>query len=196
MLFLLLSCTTSLSQCESYTDQARQYCIYQNAPELTDAAECDRAGNWASDCRHFWVEQRLWTTDISRATLLDACEQNEDCRLDVLDVRYSSNILNQLQNCEQFAGQNQRHCASHAMQRWRFQQRNANDFFPLLSLRNPFAEEIGYWLAITQECDQIGTCLGSGDAYRICVDYATTIRQGEMSCPALRMHPTKPIEYH
>ena len=156
---------------------------------------CQHAGRWETDCRHFWIEHQLWTTDAPRSELLNACKTDYDCILDVLDVRHSDDIYEQLLLCERWTGKNQRHCASHAMQRWRYAIRKKEDFPILLSLRNPFAEEIGYWLAMTQYCDNIGKCEGSGDAYQICVDYTVKLRQGSLICTAPLNTPVKPKYY-
>jgi hypothetical protein len=165
------------------------------APKLSSPMQCDQAGAWKQDCRHFWVENQLWNTDTPKDLLLKVCGNNQDCILDVLDVRHSKDVYQQLIQCEQWAGTNQRHCASHAMQRWRYVNKSSQDFFGLLKLQNPFAEEIGYWLAVTQFCDKTGECSGKGDAYQICIDYVVDLRQTVIACPQNRMHPNKPKHY-
>jgi len=192
---LFVNCSSSLEECKQYSEEAQHYCSYLNAPKLNSIEQCTEAGEWETECRHYWTEYKLWTTDTPRDALLQTCADDSNCILDVLDVRNSEDIFEQLILCEQWAGTNQRHCASHAMQRWRYEKRNAEEFTTLLALQNPFAEEIGYWLAMTQVCDRIGQCSGRGDAYNICVDYNVMLQKGKMSCLPPSQHPTKPSQY-
>jgi len=195
LFIMLVSCSYTLEECQEYSGSSLQYCWYTHAPKLESIEQCTAAGDWMQDCRHFWIENKLWTTEMPRNELLQDCGQNNDCTLDVLDARHSSSIYEQLILCEQWTGNNQRHCASHAMQRWRYTERSADDFNRLLALQNPFAEEIGYWLALTQHCDHLGQCQGSGDAYQICTGYTVKLRQGLLTCQSPSMHPTKPTYY-
>lgn len=198
MLWLLIGCTQLPDPCSTQSGESKAYCVYKHASRLQSTKDCDAAGKWQKDCRHAWVEHRLWSTNVPASTLLQACTADEDCVLDILDVRHSTSVFEQLLWCEQAAGSLMRHCARHAMQRWRYHRKGMTEAKKLVSLNNPFAEEIGFELAQLLGCEGINQpeiCNGTEDAPMICADYLRQIRQGALPCTPKRDHPQPPKEY-
>ena len=126
-------------------------------PRAEDALElCALAGRWQARCRAAWVEARLQpTSGVAAQTLLMVCGADEDCRLDVLDLRADPSLPAQLARCSALAGSNAPHCVGHAVQRWRAGGPGAAELATILALDTPLAAWLGARAPITlQRCGQ------------------------------------------
>ncbi len=148
------------------------WCVQGLAAGVDSRAEldalCPDAGEWETRCRQAWVEPRLHpgsgvTTDALRA----ACGADADCQLDVLDHRPEP-LRAQLDACGTWAGDNVRHCVSHAIDRWRADRPTAEALAAVLADPGPAPAWVGHFAAEVVVCDGVGACAGSSEVAEAC----------------------------
>lgn len=176
------------ARCADYagTGDVAAYCAYRLVSSVEEvgemAAVCGTDGAWSVPCRTSWVEPRLHPgSGTDTETLFTACGTDADCRLDVLDHRPAP-LRQQLDACAAEAGENLRHCISHAVARWREAGARDPDFASLLADPGPAPALLGEYLAEAVVCDGRGSCGGPMLLEQACAARAEALRADRHQC--------------
>jgi hypothetical protein len=137
-------------------------CLRQEARAAATASQmlqvCAFAASDAVDaCREAWVAQQLWLGSQDADTLLAACGGGDDCALQVLDLRPSSDVLAQATRCDQ-AGRFADDCRGHAIQRWARTSPSAEAVAQLQAAWTWKDRTWGDWLGYLAACQHTVTC--------------------------------------
>jgi hypothetical protein len=191
------------ARCEAYagTGEVAAYCAYRLVSSVESVSEmadiCGTGGPWSVPCRTAWVEPRLHPgSGVDAATLLRACGEDPDCRLDVLDHRPQP-LRAQLDACAAEARENLRHCVSHAVARWREAGARVPTFDALLADPGPAPALLGEYLAESVVCDHRGSCGGPEALSQACEARSEALRRDPHQCrragaPGARPRRPKP----
>lgn len=176
------------ARCAAYagTGDVAAYCAYRLVSSVEAASEmlevCGEGGPWSVPCRTAWVEPRLHPgSGVDAPTLLGACGEDPDCRLDVLDHRPQP-LRAQLDACAAEARENLRHCVSHAVARWREDGAQDPRFEDLLADPGPAPALLGEYLAEAVACDRNGSCGGPPALAQACEARSEALRRDPHQC--------------
>ena len=159
--------SAGIPQCDGYRSMADTYgyCLYKFAGGLPDEAAvervCGMAGDWEDECRHAWVAGRMNPdSPFSTEALLRVCGENPDCAFELLDFRPADLVDDQLARCRDHAGRHASDCTGHAMQRWWLRGVDTDEVARVASMRTDFPRKVGFYLAVSVQCDEVGSCEG------------------------------------
>jgi hypothetical protein len=183
---------SGIPQCDVYrgVPEAYGFCLYKFSggfPNPEDVARiCPLAGEWADDCRHSWVAGRMSPdSGYEIEQLLEICGSNADCTFELLDFRPAAEIDLQLERCRLYAMQHAPNCTGHAMQRWWLEEKpDAEEIARVASLPSAYPRKVGFWIAASVECYDVGTCEGSPAVQAACEGQATSFARKPENCPS------------
>lgn len=195
-------------QCEGYrgVPNVFGYCLTKVASmghgKETVQEVCADAGDWARDCRHAWATSRthtghtdrfgrIRTEQLSDEVLLEACQDDDDCRFAILDARPADDVVEQLNRCAAHAGEFTHDCTIHALDRWVRTFPDAGDAQRVAQVAH-HPEEIGRYVAILVSCHEVGECTGSEEATASCREAIQEIDETFCEKYAVRDHQTPP----
>jgi len=186
------------ARCAAYdqTGSVSEYCAYRLVSSVESVADvlslCGEDGTWSGACRTAWVEPRLHPeSGVDRAVLMQACGADADCTLDVLDHRPLP-LRDQLEACAAAAGENLRHCVSHAVARWREAGGREPTLEALLADPGPAPRLLGEYVAEVVVCDGRGRCGGAGEVAEACTARAEVLRGDRGQCRRARAPGARP----
>ena len=190
---------SGIPHCDNYRaiPETYGYCLYKVAGGLPDIEAvnrvCDLAGDWEEECRHAWVAGKMnagsaYTMDA----LLGVCGDNEDCAFELLDFRPAELIDDQLDRCRQYAGRHAADCAGHAMQRWKLAGVDAEEVARVAAMPTHFPRKVGFWLAVSVQCDAVGSCEGNDVVQAACEGQVEALVRKPHSCPSDTKTPLQP----
>jgi len=190
---------SGIPQCDGYRaiPETYGYCLYKVAGGLPDVASvnrvCDLAGDWEDECRHAWVAGKMnAASPYAMDTLLEVCGDNADCAFELLDFRPAELIDDQLERCRLHAGVHADNCTGHAMQRWKLQGVDAAEVARVAAMPTAFPRKVGFWVAVSVQCDGVGTCAGNGAVQGACEGQVEAFTRKPQTCPANVKAPLQP----
>ena len=154
-MLVLLGCT---GQPESALDPLA---IVREVREHPDRgfSPCEKAGDWAGQCRVGWARVRLGDPEATREEILPACGSDEECLFDVLDARPHPDFLVQLGLCHQHLPETAPFCQQHAANRWLRSKPSEDERLKVVEAEGheeARAKALGHLVA----CEQRGSCEG------------------------------------
>ena len=159
----LISSCGAEGRCENYrfSSGLYAYCVRSisvNLPTLTQAEQSCTGlpEEQEAECRSAWMDIHIGRTDDSRSDLLHFC-RSDDCRMLVLDLQPSSDLIRQLEDC-QLAGRYALDCMGHARQRWLLSKPGAEELARVSSRAGAFPTEISAWVGEAIRCGSPGDC--------------------------------------
>ncbi len=140
------------------------YCVRTltvNLPSMQQAEQgcAVLSGEAESDCRTAWMDVHLGRTGDSRAALLAFC-RSDDCRMLVLDLQASTDVRQQLEDCQQ-VGRYTLDCMGHARQRWLLGHPGAAELQRVAQNPGPYGAELSEWIGEAIRCGTPWTCNGA-----------------------------------
>lgn len=191
---------SGIPQCDNYRTVPGDtfgYCLYKVAGGLPDIASVNRvcalADDWADECRHAWVAGKMNADSAySMEALLELCGDNADCAFELLDFRPAELVDDQLERCRLYAGKHAADCTGHAMQRWKLAGVDAEEVARVVALPTAFPRKVGFWAAVSVQCDGVGTCEGNGAVQAACEGQVEAFTRKPQTCPGNVKAPLQP----
>lgn len=159
---LIAACGTE-APCDNYrfSGGLHGYCVRTitvNRPTLQQAEQgCSvLSGEAEAECRTAWMDVHLGRTGDSRPALLDFC-RSDDCRMLVLDLQPSTDVRQQLEDCQQ-VGRYTLDCMGHARQRWLLGRPGAAALRRVAENPGPYRVELSEWIGEAIRCGSPGDC--------------------------------------
>lgn len=177
--------------CAPYQDEPEVfgYCLYKVAGglpsvELLDAM-CSQAGDWEADCRHAWVAGNMKDPEVPLETLIEACGGNADCTFELIDMRVSDDVVEQIERCQRWVLPYLDDCVGHAMQRWYLTKPDAEEHARLANTVLPGADRVGHFLGANVACREVGTCeAATSPTTSRCQKAVEHFERNPSSCPS------------
>jgi hypothetical protein len=137
------------------------YCVRSvtvGLPTLSQAEQScgELSGEAEAECRTAWMDVHIGRTSDRRDDLMQFC-RSDDCRMLVLDLQPSSNLIRQLADC-QLAGRYARDCMGHAHQRWLLSKPTPDELERVSRQAGPFSAEISEWVGEAIRCGGQADC--------------------------------------
>lgn len=179
--------------CQNYErkSDAFGFCLYKNSETMKTIPDvksyCSFAGKWEDECVYNWVSANLAPDNgISTDELLNLCGDIKDCAFRVLDLRSHVDVLVQMDLCKRHVAQNYRACVLHSMVHWWKKQPSAKDVSYLMQVPSEPSDPYGFYIAARVHCDGVGTCEGSSEMEKRCVELGEAFASKRQKCPELR----------
>ena len=183
----------SFYMCRKYEEGTEPFgfCLYKHSETMKTIPDiksyCSHAGKWESECIYNWVAANLAPNNgFSTKELLNLCGNIKDCAFRVLDLRPKKDVLVQIELCKTYVTSNYRDCVLHAMLHWWKAQPSAEEVARLMQEPSEPYHLFGYYLGVRIHCEGIGTCKGSPEMERRCVDLGQAFEDKREKCPKIR----------
>ena len=150
------------SLCSKYSAQTKQYCLMQNAhqisyPEIIEY--CGQLGEWEEECRYDWMKKNK--SKRKKEELLSLCQNASDCLFEVIEHYPDPSLEKQISYCQKIPLQHY----SEDCQRFALERTYAKGFtdadvmtFSSLYNQNPKLIAIDDFAGTLQECTTQFTC--------------------------------------
>ena len=167
------------------------FCLYKHSETMKTIPDiklyCSYAGKWESECIYNWVAANLAPNNgFSTEELLNLCGDIKDCAFRVLDLRPREDTLEQVELCKIHVTRNYRDCVLHAMLHWWKKEPSAEEVARLMQVPLEPSPFFGYYIASRVHCEGIGTCKGSPEMERRCLELGQEFKEKRKKCPELR----------